>query len=60
LFGDDHRLLRGHDAQLLASVVDDAHLAHPDPFIDPGAVVPPRASVESDKNLLLTLLIVDC
>jgi hypothetical protein len=49
--GDDERLLRRHDSQLLARVIDDADFPHPDPFVHPRAVVPPGASVESYKNL---------
>src|SRR6185436_12555831 len=46
---DGQRLLRGHDAELLSGVVDDAHLANPDAFVYPRAVVPPRTSVKSDN-----------
>jgi len=46
---DSQRLLRRHDAQLRARVVDDPDLANPDPFVYPRAVVPARASVKSDK-----------
>ena len=46
---DSQRLLRRHDAQLRARVVDDPDLANPDPFVYPRAVIPARASVESDK-----------
>src|SRR6185436_2045847 len=49
--GNRERLLRRHDSQLLPGVVDDPHLADPDPFIHPRAVFPTRASVESDRNL---------
>ena len=52
LAGDRQRLLRRHDAQLLPGVVDDPHLADPDPFVDPRAVFPSGASVESYKDLL--------
>ncbi len=48
---DGQRLLRRHDAQLLPGVVDDPHLADPDPFVHPRAVFPPRVSVESYSNL---------
>ena len=46
---DGQRLLRRHDAELRARVVDDADLANPDPFVYPRAVVPPRASIKSDN-----------
>ena len=52
--GDRERLLRRHDPQLLPGVVDDPHLADPDPFVHLRAVFPTRASVESDINLQLT------
>ena len=58
--GDRQRLLRRHDAQLLPGVVDDAHLADPDPFVDPRAVFPPGASVESDKDLLNLITLAGC
>src|SRR5262245_21406866 len=54
LLGNHERLLRRHDAELLAGVVDDPDLAHPDPFVPPRAVVSPRASLGS-YNCLLTV-----
>ena len=47
---DGQRLLRRHDAELRAGVVDDADFADPDAFVYPRAVVPPRASVECDNE----------
>src|SRR4030095_10925842 len=49
---DRQSLLRRHDAQLLPGVVDDPHLADPDAFVHPRAIVTPRASVECDNYLL--------
>src|SRR5207247_32042 len=51
LLGDRQGLLRRHDPQLLARIVDHPDFTHPDPFIHPRAVVPPRASVVSDRTL---------
>ena len=51
--GDGQRLLRRHDAELLAGVIDDTDLAHADAFVDPRAVVTSRAgAIESDMDLL--------
>jgi hypothetical protein len=49
---DRERLRRRHDAELLPVLIDDPDFPYPDPFVDPRAVVPPRASIESDINPL--------
>ena len=49
---DSQRLLRRHDAELRARVVDDPDLAYLDAFVYPRAVVPAWASVESDTASL--------
>jgi hypothetical protein len=46
---DCQRLLWRHDAELLARVVNDADLTNSDPFVYSRAVVPTRASFESDN-----------
>ncbi len=50
---DGERLLRRHDAKLLAGVIDDTHFADPDPLVDPRAVVTTwGGAIESDMDLL--------
>jgi len=52
---DANGVLRGHDAQLGAGFVDDAHFADADSVVDPHPIVPARrpASVECDNYLPL-------
>ncbi len=50
---DGQRLLRRHDAELLAGVIDDPDFPYPDAFVDPRAVVTTwGGAIESDMDLL--------
>src|SRR5450756_2095144 len=54
LASNGQRLLRRHDAQLLGGVIDDTNFPHPDPFIDPRAVVTSwSGAIESEMDLSL-------
>jgi len=44
-------LLRRHDAELLAGVVDDADFTNPNAFVGANAVITAGRTVESDGNL---------
>src|SRR5689334_3644958 len=44
------RVCRAHDPDLLAGVVDEPDLGHPDAFVDPGGVTLRRLPVESTRD----------